>query len=397
MMSRGLSAASLLQTHEIMAGYVERGVAPGVITLIARHGEAHVDVIGANAIDGAPLQRNSIMRIASMSKPITVVAAMILVEECVLRLDDHVDPFLPELSDMKVLRSADGPVDDLVPANRAITLRDLLTFRLGTGFSLTGPWSGVPIVDLINSTPLAPQTPHPKGLAEPNTYMRILGELPLMYHPGERWLYNTGADVLSVLIARATGGTLEEFFRERIFEPLGMADTGFTVPEDKLDRFTVSYETSWEDGSLAVHDGITDSAWKEAPVFASGAGGLVSTVDDYFTFARMLMNGGKLGNRRILSRPSIELMTTNQLTAEQSAATGMADFGYGFGVGLTNRRTGLGSTAEYGWSGGLGTIWFNDPVEGLTAILLTQASWTNPVPPAITQDFLTRAHIALDD
>jgi CubicO group peptidase (beta-lactamase class C family) len=397
MASRGLSATSLLQTHDIMVGYVERGVAPGVITLIARHGEVHADVIGANAIDGAPLRRDSIMRIASMTKPIVASAAMILIEECVLRLDESVERWLPELSDMTVLRAIDGPIDDVVPANRSITVRDLLTFRLGAGFGFTEAFWGYPIMELIGVSAIAPNTPSPTGLPDPDTYMRVLGELPLLDHPGARWLYNTGSDVLGVLIARATGQSLAQVLQERIFDPLGMADTGFTVPREKLDRMTASYETNPATGALELYDGIVDTAWQDEPIFASGGGGLVSTVDDYATFAQMLLNGGKHGGRRLLSRPSVELMTTNQLAPGQGDASGDPDFGYGFGVGLTTRRTGLASTATYGWTGGLGTVWFNDPVEGLVAILLTQASWTSPVWPDIARDFITRAHCAIDD
>lgn len=396
MAPRGFSAASLRQMHEIMSGYVESGEVPGVVTLVARGAELHVDVVGSKSIGGELVERDTLFRLASITKPMTAVAAMILVEECKLRLDDPVDDLLPELADMQVLKEITGPVENTEPAKRPITLRDLLTFRMGTGMMMAAPGE-VPIADLIATTFLAPGPPKPSGLPSPDEYMRGLGDLPLMFQPGEHWLYNTGSEVLSVLIARASGQPFDQFLSERIFEPLGMVDTGFVVPDEKLDRLSTLYLTNPEDSSLILFDGVEDSEWRHAPAFPNGAGGVVSTADDLFAFAGMLLNGGTHGNRRILSRPSVELMTANHLTPEQSMFGGAPDLGWGFGVSVATKRTGLASIGRYGWDGGFGTSWFNDPREGLTAILLTQASWTSPNPPKICRDFWTCAYASLDD
>lgn len=390
------SRERLGRMNEIMASHVERGTTPGLITAVSRKGETHVEVMGSMEIGGAPLQRDSIFRIASMSKPITAVAALILLEECVLRLDEPVDRLLPELADRQVLRSLESEATDTVPANRAITLRDLLTFTFGQG--LVFAWPGTyPIQTAIEEAGLGPHPPQPASDPEPDEWMRRLGTLPLIYQPGERWLYNTGSDVLSVLIARASGQDLETFMGERIFDPLGMKDTGFSVSAENIDRLTTNYGTNFETGALELYDAAEGGAWSTAPAFPSGAGGLVSTIDDYLAFAQMLLNGGKLGNTRILSRPTVELMTTNQLTPEQRVSAGFLDQGWGFGVAMVLERRDVIPVGAYGWDGGLGTTWRNDPAEDLISIMLTEASWTSSTPPAICRDFWTTAYASLDD
>ena len=214
-------------------------------------------------------------------------------------------------------------------------------------------------------------------------------------------MYNAGSDVLGVLIGRAAGQPFDAFLRERIFEPLAMTDTGFSVPAAKLDRLATSYWTSPDDGTLGVFD-PPDGQWSAPPAFPSGAGGLVSTVDDYLAFSQMMLNGGKLGNERILSRPAVEVMTTDQLTAEQKAVSGLVpgywdDHGWGFGVAMVTRRDDLVSVGTYGWDGGLGTTWRADPREAMTTILLTQAAWTSPNPPTVCRDFWTSAYQSIDD
>jgi CubicO group peptidase (beta-lactamase class C family) len=217
-MSPGLSAEPLSRMHEVMAGHVERGEVPGLVTLVSRRGEVHVDAIGMKAIAGSdPVRRDTIFRVSSLTKPITAAAAMILVEECKLRLDEPVDRLLPELADRSVLRRLGGPVDDTVPANRAITVRDLLTFRMGFGVVMAPPGT-YPIQEAMDELRLGQGPPQPETPPEPEEWMRRLGTLPLIHQPGERWMYNTGSDVLGVLIARASGQPLETFLRERIFE-----------------------------------------------------------------------------------------------------------------------------------------------------------------------------------
>lgn len=254
----GLSRARLGRMRQTMAGHVERGHVSGVVTLISRRDEVHVDAVGARSLGGDPMQRDTIFRIASMTKPVVAVAAMILVEECGLRLDDPVDPLLPELSDRSVLRSIEGPLDDTVPASRPVTPRDLLTLRLGIGAILAPPGQ-YPIQRAMDERGISPGWDPPA--LPPDEYMKRLGELPLVYQPGERWTYDIGADVLGVLVSRAAGQPLGAFLRERVFAPLGMDDTGFHVPAGKLDRLAACYRADPDTGRLEVHDAAGDGLW----------------------------------------------------------------------------------------------------------------------------------------
>jgi CubicO group peptidase (beta-lactamase class C family) len=402
MMSTGrLSKTRLAHMHDVMAGYVERGEVPGLVTLVSRRGEAHVDAIGTQAIgDSSPMRRDTIFRISSMTKPIIAVATMILVEECKLRLDEPVDRWLPELADRQVLRRLDGPLDDTVPAKRPIAVRDLLTFRMGFG-QMMAPPDTYPILQEALEQQIGMGPPSPSSMPAPDEWMRRLGSLPLMHQPGEQWMYNTGSDVLGVLIARASGQPLETFLRERLFEPLEMRDTGFSVPEASLDRLATSYWTDPASGKLTVYDEARGGQWSQPPAFPSGAGGLVSTIDDYLAFGQMMLSQGKHGNERILSRLSVELMTTDQLTPEQKAApsliSGFLDgHGWGFGVSVVTRRDDIAAVpGRYGWDGGLGTSWYSDPREEMVIILMTQSAWASPSPPNVY--FWTLAYQAIDD
>jgi CubicO group peptidase (beta-lactamase class C family) len=399
----GLSKARLDRMHEVMAGYVARGEVPGVVTLVSRRGEAHVDAIGMKAVGGSdPMRRDTIFRIASRTKPITAAAAMILVEECKLRLDEPVDRLLPELADRKVLKRLDGPLDDTVPANRPISLRDLLTLRMGFGYIMDTS-RAYPIVKAANEQQILQGPPKPQTLPAPDEWIRRVATLPLMHQPGEKWMYDLGLDVLGVLIARASGQPLETFFRERIFEPLGMKDTGFSVPASKLDRLATSYWTNPLTGAFELYDAAEGGQWSRPPAFPSAAGGLVSTIDDYLAFGQMMLNKGKHGSERILSRPSVETMTTDQLTAEQKAASGLVggyfdSHGWGFGLSVITRRDDVAAVpGRFGWDGGLGTSWYSDPREALVGILMTQRAWISPSPPGVCLDFWTSAYQAIDD
>jgi len=395
MTSSPLSKGRLHRLHDVMAGHVERGVAPGLVSAVCRRGEVHVDVIGASAFDGKhPMRTDTIFRISSMTKPVTAVAAMILVEECALRLDEPVDRLLPELADRRVVRHIDGPLDDTVPADRPITVRDLLTFRMGFG----GYFGPCPLNDAAARLRLSVGPPQPSLPPEPDEWMRRFSTLPLMFQPGERWLYHTGADVLGVLIARAAGQPLETFFRERIFAPLRMSDTSFSVDGEDIDRFATSYFTDPETGSVQIYD-EPEGQWSRQPAFPSGGAGLVSTAADFLAFAQMLLRGGD----PVLARPSVETMTTDQLTPDQKAVSGFfpGDFdarGWGFCIAISTRREHPSApVGQYGWDGGMGTIWRNDPSEQMIALLLTNAAWTSPRPPDIALDFLTGAYSAIED
>jgi CubicO group peptidase (beta-lactamase class C family) len=401
MSTSGLSKARLERMHDVMAGHVERGDMPGLVTLISRRGEAHVDAIGMMALGGNdPMRRDTIFRIASLTKPITAAAAMILVEECKLRLDEAVDRLLPELANRRVLKRIDAPLDDTVPAKRPITVRDLLTFRMGFGSVMARPGT-YPIQKAMSDLQIGGDgPPHPSKTPTPDEWIRRLGTLPLMHQPGERWLYNTGSDVLGVLIARASGQPFETFLRERVFEPLGMKDTGFSVPAEKIDRLPGCYRRNPETNVLEVYDDAGNSEWSRPPPLPSGAGGLVSTVDDYLAFCQMMLDKGRYARGRILSRPSVELMTTDQLTPAQKAGADIFfgdNRGWGFGVAVTTRRDELWAVGRFGWDGGLGTSGYSDPVENMVGILMTQRLMESPQPPPVFVDFWTSAYQAIDD
>ncbi len=394
----GLSTTRLVRMHDVMARHVEPGHVPGVITAISRRGAVHIDMIGTQAVGGDPIRRDTIFRVASMTKPIVAVAALILVEECLLRLDEPVDQLLPELADRRVLKRLAGPIDETVPAQRPITLRDLLTFRMGFG-QMMAPLDAYPILQVANEQRIGMGPPNPAELPAPDEWLRCLGRLPLMQQPGEAWLYHTGSDVLGVLLARTANQPLEQFLHERIFAPLGMRDTGFSVPPEKRNRLATSYRVDPPTGTLALYDAADEtSQWSRTPAFPSGGGGLVSTIDDYLAFGQILLNGGVHGNKRILSRPSVELMTADHLTPAQRA--GAADFlggnrGWGFGVSVITRRDNIAaSPGRFGWDGGLGTSWASDPHESMVGILMTQVLG---FPSGIYDDFWTCAYQAIDD
>ena len=400
MAANEFSRRGLDRVHRVLSGYVQRGTVPGLVAAVAKGDSTHVEALGRRDADrGAAMSRDSIFRIASMSKPLTAAAALILVEDCVLRLDDPVDEFLPELADRRVLKTPASPLDETVPAERPITLRDLLTFRAGFGAVWDPTW---PITTAMQERGIAVSPPRmtPEPAPAPDLFLQRLGELPLVHQPGEVWMYHTGLAVTGVLIARASGQSFPEFLRKRVLEPLGMDDTGFHVPPEKQERFVSAYRADPETGALVLADPGENGIWGEPPLFPDGGGDLVSTVDDYLAFARMLLGGGNYSGTQLLSRPSVELMTTDRLTAENKRHGGLGDdmwvaAGWGFGVQVTTARTGLASVGRYGWNGGLGTLWFNDPQQELTGILLTQRLWSSPQPPEICLDFETTAYAAL--
>jgi CubicO group peptidase (beta-lactamase class C family) len=384
--------------HHALAAHVTSGAMPGLVALVNWCGDIHVEAIGKQSFGGAPMRRDTIFRIASMTKPITAAATLMLVEECKLRLDDPVDPFLPELADRKVLRSLDAAIDDTVPARRPITTRDLLTFTFGMGAVMIWP----PKYPIQKAAADAGLAPGPFQLdVSGDEFMKRLGTLPLVYQPGERWLYHTGSDVLGVLIARASGQSFETFLQERLFGPLGMRDTGFHVPAAKLDRLASAYMTDPQTKALGFFDDARDSRWSKPLPFQAGGSALVSTVDDFHAFYRMLLAKGLHGRERILSRPAVELMTSDQLTAEQKQGAELF-FGHGasWGMGgaVVTRRTDLFTTpGRYGWDGGYGTSAYMDPAEDMVGILMTQRAMESPTPPKVFRDFWTTAYQAIDE
>ncbi|WP_243710477.1 serine hydrolase domain-containing protein [Micromonospora sp. KC213] len=393
--------------RDVLARHVESGRIPGLVALVSRGGETHVEAIGTMRQDGGPsMRRDTIFRMASTSKPVAIAAAMLLLDECRLRLDDPVESWLPELADRRVLKRIDGPLDDTVPARRPITVRDLLTSTFGLGMDMTA--LGTPIMSAIFEQGLTPDLPEP--MPEPDEWMRRLGALPLMHQPGERWQYHISNDLLGVLVARVTGQSFETFLRERIFDPLGMTDTGFHVPADKPDRLPVLYAPDPQTGQFLVWDDAEGGRWSRPPAFQGGGGGLVSTVDDYHAYFRMLLNHGMHGNVRILSRPAVELMTTNRLTpGQQAARDAMArdnvhvsfgqgqHGGWGMGMAVRTYRGDYASIGQFGWDGGAGTSTYADPDNGLIGILLTQVGMSVPNSARLIHDFWTSLYQAIDD
>ena len=365
--------------HEAMAARVAKGELPGLVTLVARGDDVQVDTIGEMAFGSSePMRRDAIFRIASLTKPILATATMILMEEGKLVLDEPVQRLLPELADRRVLKRIDGPIDDTVPARRSITLDDLLTFRMGHGLIFEPTFDPpYPINNAAKALQLVMGPPDPRTPHDPDEWIKRFATLPLMCQPGERWQYNTGSLVLSVLVARASRQPLADVFRTRIFEPLGMKETGFSLSSKQTRRLPSYYMTNFQTSKLELQTLSSPSEWTTPPAFPSGASGLLSTVDDYLAFSRLLLSGGVHQGRRLISEESVRLMTTNHLTPDQMAGGGpvLAGQGWGFGMSVSTSPDDVSPTAgRYGWDGGYGTTWFNDPSQGLVAIAMTQTS-----------------------
>ncbi len=401
MTREGFSRTALDRMHETLSAHVRRGETPGLVALVSHGEEAHAEALGSGSVGGAPIRRDTIFRISSMSKPVIGATTMLLVDDGWLRLEEPVERFLPELGNRRVLRRINGPLEDTVATRRSITVRNLLTFTMGFGDLFDDPET-VPVLKAANEFRLGMGPPMPAEMPPPDEWIRRLGTLPLMYQPGERWMYNTGADVLGVLIARASGKPLEAFLRERLFDPLGMKDTAFHVPATTMARFGPLYWTNYRTGKEEVYDEPRAGQWSRPPPFPSGAGGLVSTIDDYLAFARMLLNHGEHGNDRVLSARSVEAMTKDQLTSGQKSAPLVPGFfdthGWGFCMAVLTHPDELATAAgRYGWDGGMGTSWFNDPNEDLIALLMTPRMWTSPNPPDVCRAFWAAAYETIHD
>ena len=374
-MTTGRPDGGWLRLRDAMAARVAHGDLPGLVMLLARGDDVRVEAIGTFAVDGgAPMRRDTLFRIASLTKPIVAAAALALVEDGALDLAEPVDRLLPELAGRRVLARVDGPVEETVPARRPITVEDLLTYRMGFGI-LTEPTFDppFPIVAASGALDLTLGPPDPRTPYAPDEWLRRFGTLPLMYQPGERWLYNASGLVLGVLVARAGGGSLGDVLRTRIFAPLSMVDTGFATTRANLARLPVPYMSDFQGGPLQAQTTTPPEAWTEPPVFPSGAGGLLSTVDDFFAFTRMLRAGGP----PVLSPESVAALTTNHLTAAQVATAGvlLEPQGWGYGLAVAAAPDEFSATpGRYGWDGGSGCVWFTDPHRDVTAIALTQTS-----------------------
>lgn len=380
----GIEAIERTATHHVGVASV-----PGLAVLVAHGDDVHAFARGVLEIGGAEVRRDSLFRIASTSKPLTAAVVLRLVDDGLVDLDEPVDRLLPELASPRVLTAMSGPLDDTVPARRAITVRDLCTFTFGFGMcwamvESTDPW---PIVtaatelELSTFGPPAPQVP-----PDPDTWIARLGSLPLLAHPGETWLYNTGASVLGVLASRAAGAPFFEVLRTRLLEPLSMHDTSMWTASPE--RLAAAYRST--SFGLELVD-APDGAWHTPPAFEDGAGGLVSCVDDLYRFAQMLLAHGA----PVLSRPLVDEMTRDQLVGAQR--------GPGTEVFLGQRGWGLCQAVEthgpragaFGWDGGLGTSWLVDPVRDLVVIVLTQLLFESPALPPVHRDVQDAAYAAI--
>ncbi|MCH7934994.1 MAG: beta-lactamase family protein [Gemmatimonadetes bacterium] len=371
----GLSSERLQRIDDVFGGYVEEGRIAGAVGIVLRHGKlVYTGAWGMRDVAASDRSEvDDIFRIASMTKPITSVAVMILFEEGRFFLTDPVGRYLPELANVPVANLSEATSADDIPtvrARRRMTIQDLLRHTSGLTY---GSFSNSVVDSLYRRTRVQRQATLEEMITE-------LGKLPLMYEPGTRWHYSLSTDVLGRLVEVVSGQSFDEFLRERIFEPLGMVDTGFYVPASKWDRFTRSYIRRGPDGTLTAVD---RGSFRQRPTRFSGGGGLVSTAHDYARFAQMLMNGGELDGARILGRKTVELMTVDHLP--DGIPTSFLQPGWGFGLGFTvKNEAGMDGMPDpvgtYYWYGIRGTSFWVDPEEDLIGIFMIQIQ-TDPERP----------------
>jgi CubicO group peptidase (beta-lactamase class C family) len=386
-----LTADGLARFSATAAAHVGDETVPGLVALVARGDQVHVEALGSLSVGGPAVQRDSLFRISSNSKPVTGAATLALVREGLLELDEPVARLLPELAAPRVLRRMDGPLDDTVPARRPVTVRDLLTFTFGFGdaaemFAAPEPWPVVARAGELHLATIGP--PNPAEQPDPDTWIVGLGSLPLLAQPGERWFYNTGASVLGVLLERAAGQPFADVLRTRLFEPLGMTDTGFWTAD--TGRLASAFRSAPR-GGLEVWDN-PEGLWSRPRAFPDGASGLVSTAGDLLAFSRMLLRSGD----PVLTADLVTAMTTDQLTPAQKAHGGLdPEFFTGVGWGFCTSVITAGPRAgAFGWAGGFGTTWLADPGRDLTVIVLTQRMFDSPEPPPVHEALQAAAYDA---
>jgi CubicO group peptidase (beta-lactamase class C family) len=399
MQPAGFSATRLAALTNTMQGYVERAEVAGVVSLVWRRGEiGYFEALGLrDEAAQLPMERDTLFRIASMTKPVTSAAILMLIEEDRLALDTPISLWLPELATPSVLRDPIGPLDETDPIRAPLTVLDLLTHRAGYAyhFTATGPLAEA-YAAAFNGFDAHGDT---------GAWLKRIAGLPLMFQPGSRWHYGIATDILGVLIERVSGVPLGEFFRTRIFEPLGMRDTAFWVPDAQLTRLATAYGVEPGTRQRVVEDHPSSSRWANPERFQSGGGGLVSTAQDYLQFAQLLLGRGRVGPIRLLSHRSVDLMRSNFLTRDQRRVPAFGHVlwaGQGFGLGVSivddpaqQLPLGYRSMGSFGWPGAFGTSWFADPVEDLIGIKLIQRRSVEPFPMAV--DFERHVYDAIDD
>ncbi|HKI74343.1 MAG TPA: serine hydrolase domain-containing protein [Pseudomonadales bacterium] len=374
MTSKSLNRGALARIPETLQAALDTGELSGFVTLVWHKGEiVQVDAIGQRDIEaGLPMQRDTIFAIASMTKPVTTVAALQLIEEGKLKLESPIREWLPEFSNPRVLKDAAGPIDDTEPVVRDITVEDLMTHRSGLAYDFS---SKGPIAKAIREKlggAISPAKP-------PEAWLADLASLPLSYQPGERMHYSLSTDVLGLLVGRVDGKSFRESLKDRVLDPLNMSDTDFWVPPEKRDRAANIYQFNVAAGKLLRAEWAVQRA-SVLPSMCSGGGGLYSTVDDYIQFAHMLVDQGEVNGVRLLSEDTVQLMRTNRLTPEQRQMPflGMPFWtatGFGLGVSVVmdpEKLVGAGSKGSFGWPGAFGTWWQADPQEQLIVIYMIQ-------------------------
>jgi len=368
-----LSRAKLATVRSELQGFIDRGELAGIVTLVSRHGEiVSANALGWSSIEGrVPMQRDTLFRIASMTKPITSVAALMLIEQGKIALDDPISRWVPELGSRRVLKDAAGPLDNTVAAHREITVEDLMTHRSGIayGFLCEGPLKTA-YDDAIGDPAMNRLTP--------DQWLAGLGTLPLTCQPGERFQYGHSSDVLGFLMGRVEGKPFREVLLERIFAPLGMADTDFWLPYAKRSRLASVYSY---DAKVDHLTWVDMPMYDDPPAYTPGGSGLISSALDYHRFTRMLLNAGELDGVRLLQPETVRMMCTNRLTPEQRKVPflGMPLWqksGFGLGVSLVedpiDNIYGCGRAGSMNWPGIFGTWWQVDPVEDLIMIYIIQ-------------------------
>lgn len=371
----GLCSQRLKKLDGLIHRYIDSGKLPGAITMITRSDQPVIfNIYGKMDLEAnKPMAKDTLFRIYSMTKPIVSVAILMLYEDGHFLLDDPVSRFIPAFKHLEVYVSGNAGQYRTKPADREMTIRDLLTHRAGLTYAF---FHSSPVDEIYR----AEKVDRCRDLKE---FIEKLSQLPLLYSPGTSWNYSVAHDVLGYLVELISEKNLEQFLIERLFLPLNMVDTSFSVPTDKLHRLSACY-TRGDNDSLKLVDSSANSKFSASVSFLSGGGGLVSSADDYLRFCRMLYRQGELDGIRILSRKSIELMTTNHLGnnrdldsfGEQSfAESSYAGFGYGLGVSVMldpSIAQIIGTPGEFSWGGLASTYFWVDPKEELIVIFLTQ-------------------------
>jgi CubicO group peptidase (beta-lactamase class C family) len=372
--AQGFDAAKMETIAPLLQGVVDGGDLSGIVSLVWRDGEdVQLNTIGKRDIENdKPMTRDTLFRIASMTKPITSVAALMLMDEGKLKLDDPIAKWLPEFTEMEVMRVPDGELNNTYPLPRAITVEDLMTHRSGLAYAFTSRGPIAQAYEKVLGQPLD----NPRTADE---WLKSIASLPLSYAPGTRMHYSHSTEVLGFLLGRIAGKPYREVIKERLLDPLGMVDTDFYVPKEKRDRLAVVYQQDQATGALKP---VPFPQYDTPPAYTAGGGGLISTLDDYLTFARMLLNKGELNGKRYLERETFENMAANHLTDAQREIPflGMPMWaGRGFGLGLSvildetkSAWMGAGSEGSFGWPGAFGTWWQVDPQKNMILLFLIQ-------------------------